>query len=323
MPLNDQNFQCFSEKSQNQTGQGTLEFILIITLSVGALILVGATVLTPINTWYKSYFGNYLECLIDAAELPSLSTRTNSNENSVCEDRFQPFTLNGGRPFIGGGSNGSGNGGANGNGGDSNSGANQGGNANGSSNGSKAGSQGNESGSDGSRGGGGNGNRGVTIGARQNNPAGFGQRGEVDSKTNELASGKSELQSAKAAKSKNFRISNTNLNLSGPNSVQYLEAEGISGAINQTRFKRKNREENTRVIGSINQNSDEAGGSGGPTTRLIDKPQASKALNMGDIESPSMGLAGWLKWVLIIVVLVAIGFFVFGQVSQITKSLEK
>lgn len=308
------NCQFFKTQKPNQRGQGVLEYVLVITFTVGALLFIGASMMTPINSWYKSYFGEYLECLIDAAELPSLSPRNNTDTESVCNESFAPFTLNGGRPFVGGGSGGNGGNGQGGgdqNGPGSQSGGNSGSSGNSSQNGRNRSAAGD------------NASRGVVIGPRQSDSSGFGLKGEADGKRTELAAKQSELESGRSKRSRTFNISNRNQNISGSDTTQLIEAQGISGNLDPRRIRKKTNDERSKVIGSVKSNDDGAGSSGGPTTRLMDKPKDRNLAAMEDVEGPSMGVAGWIKWAVIIALLVAITLFVVGQATQISKSLEK
>jgi hypothetical protein len=82
---------------RNQRGQGIVEYILALIVGV-VLILGGMYQLnTAFKTWATNYFGNYLACLLEAGELPSISG--GGGDSGVCNDFFKPFSLAEGRPL--------------------------------------------------------------------------------------------------------------------------------------------------------------------------------------------------------------------------------
>jgi hypothetical protein len=82
---------------RNQRGQGIVEYILTLIVGV-ALILGGMYQLnTAFKTWATNYFGNYLACLLEAGELPSISG--GGGDSGVCNQFFKPFSLAEGRPL--------------------------------------------------------------------------------------------------------------------------------------------------------------------------------------------------------------------------------
>jgi hypothetical protein len=82
---------------RNQRGQGIVEYILALIVGV-VLILGGMYQLnTAFKTWATNYFGNYLACLLEAGELPSISG--GGGDSGVCNEFFKPFSLAEGRPL--------------------------------------------------------------------------------------------------------------------------------------------------------------------------------------------------------------------------------
>ena len=117
----------------NQSGQGALEYILVLVVVVGIIIGGVWQVNDAFRVWAKNYFGDYLACLMETGELPGIGSTTGGGE---CNQSFKEFTIADGRPASGGGSDGgndSGSGGGNGSGEDS------GGSTDGSSTGSDGG----------------------------------------------------------------------------------------------------------------------------------------------------------------------------------------
>lgn len=87
-----------------QSGQGVVEFLLVLLVTI-AIVLGGVYQLnTAFRTWAENYFGNYLACLLETGELPSIGG--SGGDSGICNQFFKPFSLQDGRPLIarGGGS---------------------------------------------------------------------------------------------------------------------------------------------------------------------------------------------------------------------------
>ncbi len=86
-------------KDRNK-GQGALEYILLLVLVSG--IAMGS--LWQFNDafakWANNYFGNYLACLLEYGELPSLGGG-GGGEALGCDSEFEEFSLASGRPAKG------------------------------------------------------------------------------------------------------------------------------------------------------------------------------------------------------------------------------
>lgn len=94
---------------KNQRGQGIIEYVLVLVVTV-ALVLTGIYQLnSAFKAWANNYFGNYLACLLETGELPSISG--SGGDSGLCNEIFKPFTLAEGRPLVGKWSPGEGSGG--------------------------------------------------------------------------------------------------------------------------------------------------------------------------------------------------------------------
>lgn len=86
-----------------QKGQAGLEYILLFTISV---FLAGGLLFQfndAFRQFVNGYFGEYLTCLIESGELPSLGWDGNGVDDT-CSTEFQPFSLaNGRNPITPGG----------------------------------------------------------------------------------------------------------------------------------------------------------------------------------------------------------------------------
>jgi hypothetical protein len=85
--------------------------IVSVTLILGGLYQLN----TAFKSWANNYFGDYLSCLLETGELPSMGGPPDNN--GICNQLFKPFTLAEGRPHAnpitatGGGETGGGRGG--------------------------------------------------------------------------------------------------------------------------------------------------------------------------------------------------------------------
>ena len=63
--------------------------------------------LKPFRSFANSYFGDYLQCLLETGELPRFGAFASDNANNtasgnICDTSFEPFTLSMGRPATSG-----------------------------------------------------------------------------------------------------------------------------------------------------------------------------------------------------------------------------
>lgn len=86
----------FWSRIRSVRGQATVEYVLLLVVTIGLLIAVAAQVFTPFNKWAKTYMGSYIGCLLDAGELPMLGT-TGSGADNICNGKFEQFSIGSGR----------------------------------------------------------------------------------------------------------------------------------------------------------------------------------------------------------------------------------
>lgn len=82
----------------SQAGQAVTEYVLVLITVIIVFFLAGGFLRqfnSGFSAWVKNYYGEYLSCLLETGELPTLGYE---GGNGGCEDEFQPFTLAGGRP---------------------------------------------------------------------------------------------------------------------------------------------------------------------------------------------------------------------------------
>ncbi len=99
----------------SQSGQAVLEYLLILIVVVGIALGVLYQLNTALKKYVQSYFGDYVACLLETGELPSLGGGGGVNADS-CESEYEEFSLKNGRPLIAGDGSSSGGDGAGGGG---------------------------------------------------------------------------------------------------------------------------------------------------------------------------------------------------------------
>lgn len=84
---------------KSQSGQAVLEYILVLVVIVGIIMGILYQFNDAFKKYAQSYFGEYISCLLETGELPSLGGDTNANAQT-CSASFEPFSLKNGRPLI-------------------------------------------------------------------------------------------------------------------------------------------------------------------------------------------------------------------------------
>jgi hypothetical protein len=83
---------------QSQSGQAITEYILILVVVVGIMLGGIYQLNTAFKAWANNYFGDYLSCLLETGELPSIGGTP--GDSGICNEFFQPFSPANGRPAI-------------------------------------------------------------------------------------------------------------------------------------------------------------------------------------------------------------------------------
>ncbi|MCB0413848.1 MAG: hypothetical protein KDD50_05915 [Bdellovibrionales bacterium] len=86
-----------------QNGQAVIEYILVLVVVVAIILGLASQFNTGFASWAKNYFGEYLACILETGELPSVGGGIGANYGE-CSEAFQPFTFTAGRPPKGDGS---------------------------------------------------------------------------------------------------------------------------------------------------------------------------------------------------------------------------
>lgn len=80
---------------RNVGGQSTVEYVLILTVTVSVVLLFSSMFYQPFKIYLNNYMGQYLQCLLDYGELPKLGGNDTTSE---CDSEFKAFRIGDGRP---------------------------------------------------------------------------------------------------------------------------------------------------------------------------------------------------------------------------------
>jgi hypothetical protein len=266
---------------KNQRGQGSVEYILIIAIAV-AVVLGGIYQLnSAARVFADKYFGDYLTCLLETGELPTLGGTAVQGQ---CNQEYKPFNLADGRsPIPPGGGGGGGN--PNDKDEDNPNDAIAG-------NGSGGGSSGN---SDGDGGSGRFGAAGFSkSGARTRVRGGGGE--EEDKNNSSSSSGSAYRDGYDANKVTRFPV---------------RDLAGVSG-----RRGRLNEKEETRT--KVTSTSKDGQNAAGQPMRIKVRTITSNIIP--EEEAVDWGFGGLLRYLIIIIIIIAIVVFLGGQALQISKN---
>lgn len=91
---------------RSQSGQAVTEYLLVMVVVVGIALGVLYQLNTAFKKYVQSYFGDYIACLLETGEMPSLGGGDGANAGT-CSAAFEPFSMKNGRPLASGGDSGS------------------------------------------------------------------------------------------------------------------------------------------------------------------------------------------------------------------------
>lgn len=289
----------FKTIKKYEGGQATIEYILVLVVAVALIGGVVWQLHDAFQQWGRNYFGNYIACLLETGELPSLG-HNNNNKASVCEQEFEDFSLAQGRPLIANTRESTQRGPS------SSSGASTG-RTPPSSQKAKSPTRPSSSQSvDGARGGGGSG-RGFVASrsGRSNSSMPAGRRGG---------------QAESEAGGSGFGASK------GPQ-VQSLGSRGVTRVASQSRFDTARGVSGGELEG---ENGERPGGQVQPlVSGTLPKASQNKLIAVSKRPSPApeldiepLGLGGWLRYLLIAAILIVVLLVLGGQALKLRKSLE-
>lgn len=95
----------FNETILNRSGQAAVEYVLLIVVVV-SLVLGLKNIFSSFNDFMNAYIGDYVVCLMEYGELPSLGVGDSDQKKHTdgsgrsCNQRFADFNFGSGRPPI-------------------------------------------------------------------------------------------------------------------------------------------------------------------------------------------------------------------------------
>lgn len=271
-------------------GQGIVEYILLIVIILSVALAVSSALFKPFEKWARNYIGEYIYCLLDEAELPTLG---GDGTVSECSSQFESYSFAEGRPPKSGGG-----------------GSEDGDSSSSSDKGSRDRLRRARNNSGDTAGGGPSSSRGrrsaMNLGEGFDNGAGQGRNRPTDV-SGQFANNKNSRTSFGRSYSYEVR----------PQGSRYV---GITGYLAQEAEKIKKRDEKVRSVGKVAETA--RGYSRGrgrlPTSEV--KTQKAKDVDFGNVD---WSYGDMFRMILIIAIIIVLVLFVGGQIMQISKSMEK
>lgn len=295
-----------AKKLAQESGQAVVEYtlllVIVITILTGSIYQFSSA----FQAFTDSYFGDYLQCLIESGELPQLG----GDDEGICSSSFQAFSLANGRPMI------------------NNSNASSGNNA------------GNSSSGGGSTYGGTNPNAsGTTVGREPGTSVGAGSSSGNIGSADPGATGSSNAGGGSGGSGRSNRISvGGQANTSGfgnnrnkkvpfnPQANTYSDLGGNSGnsGLRSRRVLRPYADDGdgSNLDGGQGASAGATAGVGGGGGREKKVPVVERKPSNDDDDIEEMSFANFMKYLIIFCVIVALVLFIGGQIQSITKSMD-
>ncbi|MNJ91138.1 hypothetical protein D3C87_87830 [compost metagenome] len=263
----------------------------MLIISVSLVLALVTQIFKPLQTFLQSYMGDYIGCLLEVGELPSLGTDQTTPGAEECNAKFDKASFSEGRPPIntpGGGSNAT----------NppppptSNSSSSESGSSGGQSGGTYAGSS--------SRGGG-----------RSFNPPGRGPSG-IDG-TDSRDKGKTIEIALEGGGSGGF--------FAGRNGATYARPAGKTKAIGLTGLTDEDKKKLEKKEIAGRQTIAAGEGFASASKKTIVKPPEAKA-EVGE-EEKAFTIGNFIRYLFIAAIIIALVIFIGGQALQMSKSFEK
>jgi hypothetical protein len=285
---------------QNQSGQAIIEYLLILIVVIALVLGLAYQFNSAFRVYVTNYFGNYIACLLETGELPSLGA---NGAGGRCGAEFgRSFNLADGRPLVGTGGGGGGGGG----GGTAGPGDRAGGGGGrGSSSSSGSGGGGGGSPADG----------GAGSGGPQTAASYFNRRGRPPRTAVGNASGseeKSYTGNTEAGKGRGRRVGEVNRD-TGRVTRSTLDRRFIS---TDELEQRSNEKQTTTKAG-------ETGSTGGLRPKRLSYEAKRSVAAANDVEVEEFGFGKMLRILMIVLIIIALVLLIGGQLLQISKSWEK
>lgn len=277
----------------SESGQGIVEYVLLLVVVVTLVIALANRFFKPFQKWTQFWLGDYVECLLDQGELPSLG-----GEGSTVSD-CDPT-----EHFSDGGRGGSGGSGGDGDGeGEGSESAEEKANRE-----SEQAKNSRSSGAGrvvtGPRGG----SRVIRIGGMDSGSGGSGVVAEAENRA--AAKDKSDRGRGSRRFGSGFRVAQGRV----------VRVSGISGLLEYERAKIKKREQKVHKVAKVDEEQlDEAS----QKAKKIAFKQTQRKAASREMEMETFSFGKLFRVLLIIVIAIALFLFVAGQLVQISKNMEK
>lgn len=281
-------------------GQAMVEYVLLLIISVSIVLALISQIFKPFGEFIDSYMGSYVGCLLEYGELPALGSDEPAlvDEDSECDKKFAPGSITKGRPPRGGSGGGDGDGDGNVN------------DQNGNNRTGNRGGEGEDSNSNASAGGGtyaGSSSRGGSslINARRRGGNGVEQ-------STSGAGGKTVEIALDGSAGDGYFNSNKNSRRIGV--VKRTRAIGITGLTESERAKL------VKKAGGSTAPLIVAGGVAPESKKMAIK---KAPVEMKIEEDKPVTIGGFLRYLFIAALVIALVIFIGGQALQYSKSSDK
>lgn len=294
----------------NQKGQGMIEYLLLLFITVTMILLAMANLFKPMQGFLQNFMGTYVACLLTSGELPAIRVE-NTMKDADPKCSFSMTGKNGNGANGGDGSNG-----ANGN--------NPNGNKDGSDANESAGDSAGKDGGPGSGGygdgGNGNGGRGAAYAGSRGRRGGFGKSSFLRRSADgggvgeEADGGKRYVNNLDKNKGDRFfrgRQKTTQL------SNRYSRSGYLIGMTEEEQKKIERKIQSTPR--SLPKATEEFSV---PGRKSIVKPPPEKKKIVVNSEDESFTLGGFFKYVLIAIILLLILIVGGGQAFEMSKTMD-
>lgn len=283
----------------DQSGQAVVEYILVLVITVGIILGIMHQFSDAFGSFLDKYFGDYIACLLETGELPSIGGEGASEAS--CKSPMQEFSIASGEALVKRGSGG-------GSGSDSGSGSGD------------SGKSSKEGGSDSS-------SSSSKQSSRPRTLTSSGGTSNSDGRSAKTSSGrpgrfKQKLNQTPGSQnqSKNVGFNGSGGGIGGPggrtfrrNTVIYIGDSYLSD-----KEKKKNEQ------ASLSKTTEKKGGDQNNLRVPLQKLEIKKARNISsEEEGAGFSFAFFIKFLLIGGILIAIFIFLGGQGIQIKKSWQK
>ena len=307
----------------NQKGQGMIEYILLLVITVSMILLALANIFKPLQGFMQNYMGTYVACLLSSGELPSIRTEnTLKDSDPKCSYSVTFGQAGGGGSGPGGGGNPTTNPGGNNNPNDPNNPNNNGNNGANGKNG-KDSKNSSSNGSDVNGNGNGGGSGGNSYAGSRSRRSGFGKSAFLR-RNSDGSNGESDGMAGDGNKKyvnnldrnkddRFFRSQQRRTQLGGRNG----RGIAISGLTEeeQQKIERKIQSE-ARVVPKSSEEFSV------PAKKTILKPPSEKEKKKLEEKEQGFTLGNFFKYVLIAVVLLLILVLGGGQAFEMSKTMD-